>query len=93
MREITQRHSRLCRFIARYTQTHGWPPSRRDMQQALGVTSTSLVVYYLEALEQQGYLHCQPHISRGVTLTPAGYTLAEQAAKTGPGRIATHTPE
>ena len=82
MREIGQRHGWLCQYIERYTHTHGWPPSRRDMQQALGLTSTSHVAYYLEALEQHGYLHCQPHISRGVTLTPAGYALAAQAAET-----------
>jgi SOS-response transcriptional repressor LexA len=52
------------------------------MQQALGLTSTSHVAYYLETLEQQGYLRCQPHISRGVTLTPAGHALAAQATDT-----------
>ena len=85
MRQIGQRHGSLCHFIARYTQRYGWPPSRRDMQQARGLRSTSHVVDYLETLEQQGYLHCQPHISRGVTLTPAGAALAKQAAaRTGP---------
>lgn len=82
MREIGQRHGWLCQYIARYTHAYGWPPSRRDMQQALDFTSTSHVAYYLETLEQHGYLHCQPHISRGVTLTPAGYALAAQAAET-----------
>ena len=86
MRDIGQQHGKLCQYIARYTHTHGWPPSRRDMQQALGLRSTSHVVYYLETLEQQGYLHCQPHISRGVTLTPAGAALAEQANRTGAGQ-------
>lgn len=85
MREIGQRHRSLCQYIARYTQTQGWPPSRREIKQALGFTSTSLVAYYLETLEQQGYLRCQPHISRGMLLTPVGYALAQQAAGAGPG--------
>jgi len=83
MREIGQRHRSLCHYIAHYTQMHGWPPIRREIKQALRFTSTSHVAYYLETLEQQGYLRCQPHISRGITLTPTGYALAEQAARAG----------
>jgi len=86
VREIGPQHGKLCQYIARYTQAHGWPPSRRDMQQALGLSSPSHVGYYLETLEQQGYLHCQPHISRGVTLTLAGAALAAQTARTGAGQ-------
>lgn len=84
MRAIGQRHLALCRFIEQYTQTHGWPPSRREMGAALGCPSTSLVTYYLEALEQQGYVTCQPAISRGLVLTPAGQALAEQTREAGP---------
>jgi SOS-response transcriptional repressor LexA len=86
MREISQRHRSLCHYIAHYTQTHGWPPSRREIKQALRFTSTSHVAYYLETLEQQGYLHCQPHASRGLTLTPTGYVLAQQAPEIEPGQ-------
>ena len=86
MRTIGQRHGALCRFIQQYTQTHGWPPTRREMGAALGCTTTSLVAYYLEALEQQGYVSCQPAISRGLVLTPAGQALAEQASAAGPGK-------
>lgn len=84
MRAIGQRHHTLCRFIQQYTQTHGWPPSRREMRAALGCNSTNLVAYYLEALEQQGYVSCQPAISRGLVLTPAGQALAEQARAAEP---------
>lgn len=86
MRTIGQRHGALCRFIQQYTQTHGWPPTRREMGAALGCTTTSLVAYYLEALEQQGYVSCQPAISRGLVLTPAGQALAEHAPAAGPGK-------
>jgi SOS-response transcriptional repressor LexA len=86
MREISQRHRSLCHYIARYTQTHGWPPSRREIKQALGFTSTSHVAYYLETLEQQGYLHCQPHVSRGMTLTPTGHVLAQQVSERESGQ-------
>ena len=87
MRALGQRHGALCRFIRQYTQSHGWPPRRREMGAALGCTSTSLVAYYLEALEQQGYVSCQPAISRGLVLTPAGQALAEHASAAESGRL------
>lgn len=84
MRAIGQRYGALCRFIQQYTQTHGWPPSRREMGAALECPSTGLVAYYLETLEQQGYVSRQPAISRGLVLTPAGLALAEQTRAAGP---------
>jgi repressor LexA len=86
MREISHRHRLPCQYIAWFTHSHGWPPSRREMQQALGLSSTSHVAYYLESLEQQGYVHCEPYVSRGVTLTPQGAALAERTARAEPGR-------
>ncbi len=77
MRGIGQRHAAICHYIEQYTQAQGWPPSRREIGEALGFTSISQVAYYLTALEQQGYLHRQPYISRGLALTPAGHRLAE----------------
>ena len=79
MRGIGQRHAAICCYIEQYTRKQGWPPSRREIAEALGFSSISQVAYYLTALEQHGYLHCQPYISRGLVLTPAGHILAEQA--------------
>jgi hypothetical protein len=77
MNSTTQRQRAICRFIHRYTQEHGWPPSRREIGQALRIESLGHVEYWLRVLAQHGYLHITPHISRGLTLTAAGLELAE----------------
>lgn len=73
----TQRQRAICRFIHRYTQEHGWPPSRREIGQALQTESLGHVEYWLRVLAQHGYLRLTPHVSRGLTLKAAGMALAE----------------
>lgn len=73
----TQRQRVICRFIRTYSQEHGWPPSRREIGQALRTESLGHVEYWLRVLAQQGYLCLTPHVSRGLTLTAAGVALAE----------------
>lgn len=81
--EREEQYHTICCFIQQFIETYGWPPSRREIAAALGFKSTSHVAYCLAALEQQGYLLCQPHISRGLVLTPAGHALAEHALAAG----------
>ena len=76
----TQRQRVICRFIRTYSQEHGWPPSRREIGEALRTQSLGHVAYWLRVLVQQGYLHLTPHVSRGLTLTAAGVALAEGKA-------------
>ena len=77
MNTTTQRQRAICRFIRRYSQEHGWPPSRREIGQALRIESLGHVEYWLRVLAQHGYLHMTPHVSRGLTLTADGLALAE----------------
>lgn len=73
----TQRQRAICRFIRTYSQEHGWPPSRREIGQALRMESLGHVEYWLRVLAQHSYLRITPHVSRGLTLTAAGIALAE----------------
>jgi repressor LexA len=77
MNSTTQRQRAICRFIRHYSQEHGWPPSRREIGQALRMESLGHVEYWLRVLAQQDYLRLTPHVSRGLTLTAAGIALAE----------------
>ena len=77
MNSTTQRQRAICRFIRRYSQEHGWPPTRREIGQALRTESLGHVEYWLRVLAQHGYLCITPHVSRGLTLTAAGVALAE----------------
>jgi repressor LexA len=71
---ISLRQREMLEFIERYSQAHQYAPSIRDIRDALGISSTSLVAYHLDVLEARGLLRRGERTSRGlsvVTTTPA----------------------
>lgn len=49
----------LLRFMVTYSDTHGYPPTIREMAQAIE-RSTSAVHHHLAILERQGHLRRGP---------------------------------
>jgi repressor LexA len=68
MRKLSERQRRIIDFLERYTADHGYPPSIREIGQAAGISSTSVVDYNLRALEREGLIRRDREISRGVGL-------------------------
>src|SRR3712207_966720 len=68
MRKLSDRQRRILDFVARYTGDHGYPPSIREIGQAVGITSTSVVDYNLRALEREGLIRRDREVSRGLGL-------------------------
>jgi repressor LexA len=56
-------------FIMQYSRDHGYPPSIREIGQAVGISSTSVVNYNLNRLVDEGYLDRHQNVSRGLRLT------------------------
>jgi repressor LexA len=48
------------------------PPSRREIQEATGVKSTSTVSYHLEKLQEQGRIKLYPGFARGIAIIDQG---------------------
>ncbi len=65
-RGLTRRQAEILTFIQRFTETHGYPPSVREIGRALGLTSSSTVHSHLAALEKKGYLHRDPSKPRAL---------------------------
>lgn len=63
---LTRRQQEILTFIQRYTEAHGYPPSVREIGQALGLTSSSTVHSHLSALEKKGYLRRDPSKPRAL---------------------------
>jgi repressor LexA len=68
MRKLSERQRRIIDFLEQYTSDHGYPPSIREIGQAAGISSTSVVDYNLRALEREGLIRRDREISRGVGL-------------------------
>ena len=66
MRKLSDRQQAILDFVAEYTSDHGYPPSIREIGQAVGISSTSVVDYNLRALERGGMILRDREVSRGL---------------------------
>lgn len=53
-------------FIAVFADSHGYGPTVREMQDALGISSTSVVNYRMNILRREGRLEFEEGLSRTV---------------------------
>jgi repressor LexA len=79
------RKQRIIDFIAATVRKRGYPPSVREIAEAVSLASTSAVHHHLQALEREGYLERGATQSRALRLTPAA---ALRAAAGGEGMVA-----
>ncbi len=67
-RGLTPRQARILRFIERTIQERGYPPTVREIGEAVGLTSSSSVHAQLENLERRGLLRRDPTKPRAMVL-------------------------
>jgi repressor LexA len=67
-KELSKRQKRILEFIREYLDEHRFPPTIREIGQTVGISSTSVVKYNLDALERRGYIERDREISRGLRL-------------------------
>jgi repressor LexA len=65
------RKQRIIEYIAVTTRQRGYPPSVREIAQAVDLASTSAVHHHLQALEREGMLERGASHSRALRLTPS----------------------
>ena len=65
---LGERHHRILAFLQQYQRDNRYPPSIREIGEKTGITSTSVVNYYLDQLEKKGLIERDRKISRGVRL-------------------------
>jgi repressor LexA len=66
---LTDRQLEVLRFIARQIEDRGYPPTIREIGEALDIRSTNGVNDHLKALERKGYLQRDPVKSRALIPT------------------------
>ena len=71
MHALTDRQLEVLRFIARQIEECGYPPTIREIGEALDIRSTNGVNDHLKALERKGYLTRDPVKSRALIPTGA----------------------
>jgi repressor LexA len=89
-RHDADRRQRILESIASTIAERGYPPSVREIADAVGLASTSAVHHHLLSLEREGLLERGPHSSRALRLTPHGQLpLTRPARQPAPDRRVT----
>lgn len=79
--ELTDRQAKILEFIRDVTQARNYPPSVREIGEAVGLSSSSTVHNHLNQLERRGLIKRDPSKSRTVQLV--GDTRAAEPARYG----------
>ncbi|MDX6428504.1 MAG: repressor LexA [Streptosporangiaceae bacterium] len=69
---LTQRQRMVLEVIRDSVQRRGYPPSMREIGEAVGLTSTSSVSHQLRTLQRKGYLRRDPNRPRAVEVRVPG---------------------
>jgi repressor LexA len=77
---LTERQRTILDVIRASVSTRGYPPSIREIGDAVGLTSTSSVAHQLRTLERKGYLRRDPNRPRAVDVRGAEETTAAASA-------------
>jgi repressor LexA len=68
MKALSRRQQAILDYIERFLDENDYPPTIRDIQHELGISSTSVVDYNLKVLEQRNLIRRNSKISRGIEL-------------------------
>lgn len=63
---LSDRQSNILDFIKYFTLENGYPPTIREIGQAVKISSTSVVNYNLNVLQREGLIYRDKTVSRGL---------------------------
>jgi repressor LexA len=91
---LTPRQRKVLRVIQESVDRRGYPPSIREIGDAVGLTSTSSVSHQLKMLQRKGYLHRDANRPRAVGMLSGEHSVQTSAPVYVPlvGRIAAGGP-
>jgi repressor LexA len=68
MKKLSARQQAILDYIGAFLDENEYPPTIRDIQHELGISSTSVVDYNLKVLEERDLIRRNRNISRGIEL-------------------------
>jgi repressor LexA len=66
--KLTERQKKILEVLEHFQLHAGYPPSIREICEEAGISSTSVVNYYLDQLAEMGYIQRDERVSRGIRL-------------------------
>jgi repressor LexA len=68
MKPLTEKQKDILKFIEAYIEEYDYPPSIRDIQNNCDISSTSVVKYNLDRLQEKGLMNRDSEVSRSISL-------------------------
>lgn len=65
---LSNRQKKILKFIETFLKQNGYPPTIREIGEAVDIASTSVVNYNLNKLVEHGLIERAPEVSRGLRL-------------------------
>lgn len=65
---LSERQEKILNFVRLFTRENGYPPTIREIGEAVEISSTSVVNYNLNALQREGLIFRDKTVSRGIKL-------------------------
>ena len=92
--KITDKQSQILEYIKSEILNKGYPPSVRDICQAVNLKSTSSVHSHLETLEKNGYIRRDPTKPRAIEICDDSFQMVRTEMVSIPiiGTVAAGTP-
>ncbi|MFD0903071.1 transcriptional repressor LexA [Actinomadura sediminis] len=89
---LTQRQRMVLEVIRDSVQRRGYPPSMREIGEAVGLTSTSSVSHQLRTLQRKGFLRRDPNRPRAVEVRVPGATPVRTEPEAPDGTASAQAP-
>ena len=74
---LSPRQEQILAFIKEFIRSNGYPPTIRDIGKAVDISSTSVVNYNLNVLQNKGFLTREQDVARGLRLAQEDERPAE----------------
>lgn len=68
MDDLTKKQSAVLKYVKEFMVSHGYPPTVREIGQALGVSSPATTHSHLKSLEEKGYIRKNGSKNRAIEL-------------------------
>jgi repressor LexA len=81
---LSDRHRKIMEYLTVFQDKNGYSPSIRQIGENIGVKSTSLVDYYLNFLQEVGYILRDDHVSRSIRILKSVHVAPLSAVKSTP---------
>ena len=84
---LTKRQQQIYEYVVGYAERHGYPPTVREIGDAIGLASPSTVHAHLANLEREGYVRRDPTKPRALELVGRERRSPPEAAARDLGKV------